>query len=464
VVRATAQCGLDLRRLAAPDARAPRARNVLATLVALSSPPEPGDRALALVRELGSRGGTVVAYADNALRWTIGERCQPLVVGARHLLDSAADDFEDQLRRRLAALRDVRAAEAVETERLTAVMRELRMVGESEPMLALVRWIVRVSPLSDLPVLIIGESGTGKELVARAIHQLDPKRQRGPFLAVNCAAISAGLAETEFFGHRRSAFTGADRDRKGLFRAAEGGVLFLDELSELGPDVQAKLLRVLQERRLLGVGEDREVGVDVRIIAASNQDLDQLVARGVFRADLLHRLNVLPTRVAPLRERPADLRPLIEHLLARCRSMVAFATTGVAAEFVEALARLELPGNVRQLENLVWHALLHKSDDSPLCISDLPPEVWRELCATPSGAPVPVPPATGGETDLLRLIDSHGGNLAGVLSACEKLVLQATLDRVHGNQSRAAELLGVTPRCVYNKLRKHHLRDPRATP
>jgi DNA-binding NtrC family response regulator len=144
--------------------------------------------------------------------------------------------------------------------------------------------------------------------------------------------------------------------------------------------------------------------------------------------------------------------------------MVAFATTGVAAEFVEALARLELPGNVRQLENLVWHALLHKSDDSPLCISDLPPEVWRELCATPSGAPVPVPPATGGETDLLRLIDSHGGNLAGVLSACEKLVLQATLDRVHGNQSRAAELLGVTPRCVYNKLRKHHLRDPRATP
>lgn len=463
-MRATARCGLDLRALPSPDARDPGARSAVATLVALSSPSAPGDRALALVRELGRRGGTVIAYADNASRWSIGERCQPLVVGARHLLDSAADDFEEQLQRRLTALRDARAAEAVETERLTAVMRELRMVGRSEPMLALVRWIVRVSPLSDLPVLIMGESGTGKELVARAIHQLDPKRQRGPFVAVNCAAISAGLAETEFFGHRRSAFTGADRDRKGLFRAAEGGVLFLDELSELGADVQAKLLRVLQERRLLGVGEDHEVGVDVRIIAASNQDLDQLVARSAFRADLLYRLNVLPTRIAPLRERPADLQPLIEHLLDKCSRVVPFATTGVAAEFVEALARLELPGNVRQLENLVWHALLHKSDDSPLCISDLPPEVWRQLCAAPCAAPARAASATQRETDLLRLIDSHGGNLAGVLSACERLVLQATLDRVHGNQSKAAELLGVTPRSVYNKLRKHRLRDPRVAP
>lgn len=462
VAGVAAECCVDLRAEATPRSFASLRVHPLAALIALAAAGSGGDTALADVQRLAAAGITVIAYADGAQYWTLGARCQPLVVGARYLLDSAADDFADQLRRRVIALRDARTEQAAERQRILAAMRTLDIVGASDATFAMMRWLLRASPLSDLPVLIVGESGTGKELVARAIHRLDPKRRRGPFVAVNCAAISPGLAETELFGHRRSAFTGADRDRRGWFRAADGGILFLDELSELSTGVQAKLLRVLQERRLLGVGEDQEVPIDVRVIAASNQDIEQLVARAQFRGDLLHRLNVLPIRIAPLRERSADLRPLVEHLVAKCRSVAAFATTTVDDEFVAALARLALPGNVRELENLVWRALLQKGDDAPLGIADLPPDVWRALCDT---APDVVDDAARGtrrRADVLQLLESHRGNLAGVMNACEKLVLQATLERVHGNQSKAAVLLGVTPRSVYNKLRKHHLADPRA--
>ena len=194
-------------------------------------------------------------------------------------------------------------------------MKRLGSVGESQAMMAVFHTVLRVSPLSDMPVLITGETGTGKELLAHAIHQLDPKRCHGPFIALNCSALSPGLAESELFGHRRGAFTGADRERKGLIRAAEGGVLFLDEIGELDDALQAKLLRVLQENRVLGIGDDQEVAVNVRIIAATNRNLDAMVQQRTFRADLFHRLNVLAIHIPPLRERPADLKPLIEHFL-----------------------------------------------------------------------------------------------------------------------------------------------------
>ena len=177
------------------------------------------------------------------------------------------------------------------------------------------RSIIRFSTLSDLPVLIVGETGTGKEGLARALHRLDPKRKEGPFVAVNCGAIAAPLAESEFFGHRRGAFTGADRDRKGLVRSAEGGVLFLDEIGELEAALQAKLLRVLQESRVLGVGEDRDIQVNVRVVAATNRDLDQMGQQSRFRADLFHRLNVLSIRVPPLSERADDLAPRSDAIL-----------------------------------------------------------------------------------------------------------------------------------------------------
>ena len=157
-------------------------------------------------------------------------------------------------------------------------MRGIGIIGASGPMLELFRLVVRVSALTELPILIEGQTGTGKEMVAHAIHHLDLKRQRGPFVAVNCSAINSNVAESELFGHRRGAFTGAERDYKGLFRLAEGGVLFLDEVSELDPSLQGKLLRVLQDHRVMGVGEDREVTVNVRVIAATNRSLLSMVA------------------------------------------------------------------------------------------------------------------------------------------------------------------------------------------
>ena len=239
-------------------------------------------------------------------------------------------------------------------------------------------------------------------------------------------------------------------------------MLFLDEVGDLDLGVQAKLLRVLQEKRLLGLGEDHDVSVDVRIIAASNQDLEQLVERLVFREDLLHRVNVLPIRITPLRERPDDLKPLVEHLLAKCRAMVPSCSTAVDPEFIDAVARLQLPGNVRQLENLVWRALLHKTDNGSLSISDLPPEVWLQLCGMSSATPASEAVARP-SSDVIRLLDSSRGNLSSAMNECERLMLQATLTKVRGNQSAAAKLLGLTPRSVYNKLRKHQLGDVHRT-
>ena len=195
------------------------------------------------------------------------------------------------------------------------------MVGDSATMDGVFRWILRVSPLSELPVLLSGETGTGKELVARSIHRLDPRRADGPFVAVNCGAIVSGLAESELFGHRRGAFTGALHDRLGLVRAARGGVLFLDEIGDLDPGLQSKLLRVLQEHRVLAVGEDHEVAVNVRIIAATNRSLDEMVHARTFRADLFHRLNVLSIRIPALRERSERHRAsgAAFRLAVRCR-------------------------------------------------------------------------------------------------------------------------------------------------
>jgi transcriptional regulator with GAF, ATPase, and Fis domain len=351
-------------------------------------------------------------------------------------------------------------------------MKQLGIVGESQAILSVFQTILRVSILSDLPILLTGETGTGKEVLAHAIHHLDLKRRNGPFVALNCGAISASLVESELFGHRRGAFSGADRDRKGLIRSAEGGVLFLDEIGELDDALQAKLLRVLQENRVLGVGEDHEVPVNVRVIAATNRDLDAMVQRRKFRADLFHRLNVLAIHIPPVRERLADLKPLIEHFLEKYRYLRPAAALSVAPDFVHALTQVELPGNARQLENLVRRALVNKDDDTRLNLSDLPQEIWQQLSeqgnsssAQPEVAStrkdIRTPPPNTPQQDIpsyvMNLLDVNGWNLSRSLQYCERLLLEAALHLAHGNQSQTARLLGITPRSVYNKVHKHHL-------
>ena len=416
-------------------------------------------------------GMTVIAHERGAHAWPVGLRCRALLAGASCVLDSEEDGFGLELKRVLLNVLRQKTRERADKEHCHALMKSFGIEGESHAIEEAFRQALRVGRFSDLAVLITGESGTGKELMAHAIHQLDPKRRTGPFVAINCGALSPGLVESELFGHSRGAFTGADRDRKGFVRAADGGVLFLDEIGELGHDAQVKLLRVLQDRRVMTVGTDHEVGVDLRVIAATHRNLEQMMQRGQFREDLFHRLNMLPVHLPPLRERVADLKPLVSNFLTKYRSVVTSKTSSIDPDFIEALAQLDLPGNVRQLENIVRRALLNKGDDTPLSLSDLSPEIWWQLCETrPKRTEQPnlnfhmnsalkdAPPSLpGGIETLLMQSDSKDWNLASVMGYCERMLVEEAVRRARGNHSQAARALGVTPRTLYNKLKKHHL-------
>lgn len=424
-----------------------------------------------VIGRMKQAGLTVIAHEQGAHSWSLGMRCRVLLDGASCVLDSEEPEFSQELRRIMTEAIVQKTHELVEKERIHDLMKTFGFEGESDEIEGAFRQALRVSSFSDLAVLITGESGTGKELMARAIHQLDPKRRAGPFVAINCGAISSGLAESELFGHSRGAFTGADRDRKGLVRAADGGVLFLDEIGELGSDVQVTLLRVLQDHRVLSVGTDHDVGVDVRVIAATNRNLELMMEQGRFREDLFHRLNMLSVHLPPLRERMADLKPLVDNCLMKDRAIAPSETSSVDHDFIEALAQLELPGNVRQLENIVRRAVLNKIDATPLSLSDFPPEIWQQLCAKnkvnngqagvdghASPAVTPTVPLTSTEfiATLFTRLDSKEWNLSRAVEYCQRLLVDAALQRAQGNHSQAARVLGITPRTLYNKLKKPH--------
>lgn len=433
-------------------------------VVVVGLPDDPANPVSRAWLEAGVRAGLrPICYGDGLSSWPLRHRAQLLLVGATRLLDSAESDF-------LAAFARVASEQAVaesrrrrEQDESRQLMAEMGIVGESEAMQATFRWVQRISQLSDLPVLLTGETGTGKELLARAIHRLDGKRRRGPFVALNCNALSESLAESELFGHRSGAFTGAMRDRKGLFRAADGGVLLLDEIGDLALSLQGKLLRALQEGSVLGLGEDAEAPVDVRVIAATNRDLERQVREGLFREDLYQRISVLVVRVAPLRERPEDLRPLTEHFAHKHAALCGVSPRGASNDFLEAIGLSGLPGNARQLENLVRSALLRQAGDSPMDLASLPAEFWRlvaeqeqktealaSLLPEPASAPG-VPQGWAGP------VEGDEATLAASLQRYERMLLMEAMQRSRGNQTRAARLLGVTPRSVYNKLRKHKL-------
>jgi transcriptional regulator with PAS, ATPase and Fis domain len=444
-------------------------------VVALESSPASGHSSVEAIRALKQNGFKILAYEDGLRNWSLTARCVPLLAGATQLVDSAKEGFPVELQRLLIRLRRLETERTAEERQVRRVMLSLGMVGESQPMLALFRTVLRVSVLSDLPTLLTGETGTGKECLARAVHQLDPKRRTGPFIALNCGALTPTLAESELFGHRRGAFTGAERERKGLIRAAHGGVLFLDEIGELSEPLQAKLLRVLQENHVLAVGDEHEVAVSVRVVAATNRNLIEMVQQGRFRADLFHRLNVLSVNVPALRERPADVLPLIQFFLSKHRLLKPTGNLAADEEFVEAIKQADLPGNVRQLESLICQALVNKETDTPLDLSDLPIEILRQLSAEKERAVQTAKDATAlaskidepvrsaprqDEADLWSdLLDVNGGSLVRSLECCERDLLAAALRRTRGNQSQTARLLGITSRSVYNKVHRHQLNE-----
>jgi DNA-binding NtrC family response regulator len=442
--------------------------NCSIALVALWGPPKVDNPSVDAIRVLTRKGFKVVSYEERTSRGSLDLRCQALLAGCVRLLDSSDSGFPQEVERVVEQLLTADATRRKQEQEIRALMAKMGVVGESVTMITVFRWVLRVSALSDLPVLIMGETGTGKQIIAEAIHRLDPKRWNGPFVTVNCGAISPGLAETELFGHRRGAYTGAEKDRKGLIRSAQGGILFLDEVGELEQNLQVKLLRVLQESRVLVVGEDQEVPIDVRIVAATNRDLNEMVQGKMFRADLYHRLNVLSVHMPPLRERLGDLKLLIQHFLTKYQVLARVNVRSVDPDFMEALARLPLPGNIRQLENLIRRVLLDKDEDTSLNITDLPPEVWQQLSNAnamewnrpsqeDSCAESQTEPGSGAAFNLVGLLKSHGWNLSRSLQECEKSMVQAAMHMAKGNQVQTAKLLGITPRSVYNKVHKHHL-------
>jgi len=288
---------------------------------------------------------------------------------------------------------------------------------------------VRVVAPTSATVLIVGESGTGKELIANAI-QKSSARKDGPFVKVNCAALPVTLLESELFGHEKGSFTGAVSQRKGRFELADGGTIFLDEVGQFMPSTQAKLLRILQSGEFERVGGVRTLSVDVRVIAATNVDLDAALKNGSFREDLFYRLNVVRINMPPLRERPEDIPLLAEYFLRKCNLKESKNVTSICPETIEVLKRYSWPGNVRELENAIERAIVF-SDGDCIQLWDLPHELAGSEGRIPRGVSV---------------------KIGTSVKEAERKLIEQTLNRTNGDKRAAANLLGISLRTLYRKL------------
>ena len=305
-----------------------------------------------------------------------------------------------------------------------------QMIGRSAAMQDVFRR-VRLAAQGDVPVLLTGESGTGKELAARAIHALSARKDR-PFFAINCSAIPETLIESELFGHVRGAFTGATRDKVGVFQAAEGGTLFLDEIGDTSPLLQLKLLRVLQESEIRRVGDEKNIKVNVRLVTATNKDLKHLLASGAVREDFFYRIRVFEITLPALRERREDLPLLINHFIAERSKVYRRSINDIAQDVMQQMLKYSWPGNVRELRNAVEHAFVTVEGDC-LTVLDLPAEI-RMSTSHPHKAPMkePLPPEQQAERDQIL----------------------ETLRQTKGSKTKAAKLLGYSRVTLWKKLQK----------
>jgi two-component system response regulator PilR (NtrC family) len=321
------------------------------------------------------------------------------------------------------------------------------IIGSSTAMEKL-KQTVRTVASTASTVLIHGESGTGKELVARALHVCSP-RATEPFVSVNCGAFPETLLESELFGYLKGAFTGANQNKRGLFEVAGGGTIFLDEISEMTPTMQVKLLRVLQERTVRPVGSTSEISIDVRVIAATNRDLDKAVAENVFREDLYYRLNVIPILVPPLRERPEDIPLLANHFLKKYAGAAGRSILRVHKESIDSLCGYEWPGNVRQLENTVERAVALETTDELHVELPLERPKARAAAAT---AGQPVLTENGSDSIL-----PQGVGMETYVAGIERSLLQNALNQSNGVQTKAADLLDISYRSFRHLMKKYEL-------
>lgn len=306
------------------------------------------------------------------------------------------------------------------------------IMGESRPMKRVFELITTVAP-GEATVLITGESGTGKELVARSIHD-QSKRSKGPFVAINCAAMTPTLLESELFGHMKGSFTDANRDRSGLFVQASGGTLFLDEVGEMALEMQAKLLRVLQENKVRPVGGDKEIPFDTRIVAATNRDLETEIEEGRFREDLFYRIHVVGISLPPLRTRGNDILKLAQHFVVEQAKRIGKSVVGVSSPVAQKLLAYDWPGNVRELQNAIEHAVTLTQHDN-LVPQDLPSKV-RDFHSSKI------------------VVDTANPDEMPTLEEMERRYVRRVLDAVQGNKTQAARVLGVNRRTMYRKIER----------
>lgn len=331
-------------------------------------------------------------------------------------------------------------AVALET-RLKAVEGRSDLIGESSSMGRVKRLIQKIAP-TDSTVLILGETGTGKEMVARRIHE-QSDRANAPFVAVNCGALPENLVESEFFGHRKGAFTGADQPRKGLFEVANGGTLFLDELGELDKGMQVKLLRFLESGEIRRVGENEAFTVDVRVVCATNRDLQEMAAEGTFREDLIFRVNTFEIHLPPLRERKEDIPELALFLIARHLKRPSVEADIISPEALEVLMNHEWSGNVRELANALEHAVI-LSDGHHIAVEDLPAGIIRAAGGVVSSQSFGHSPMSAAGIKTLRQLEME--------------VILQTLEKNEGDKPKTARELGIALKTLYNKLNAYEAR------
>jgi DNA-binding NtrC family response regulator len=344
----------------------------------------------------------------------------------QYLIKNAKNDEIKLAVRNALEMRKVRTENSLLKRELKRKHEEKIIIGSSDEMVAVYKMLDKVAD-TDATVLITGESGTGKELIAKEIHYRS-RRAPGPFVSINCGAIPRDLLESNLFGHVKGSFTGAVRDSQGLMTVAEGGSFFLDEVGEMPPATQVKLLRALQEREIIPVGGTQTIKVDCRLIAATNADLDREVAEGRFRADLFYRLNVIPIKLPPLRARREDIPLLVDHFLKRHGERGAAKT--VSKDAMDLLLKYEWPGNVRELENVIERALI-LDEGGVIGPDDLPDKIRFEHSTRGS-----------------LVIDSP--NIT--LEELEKEYILKVLNYTHWQKKRASEILGINPSTLYRKL------------
>ena len=431
---ASGGAGVETARAFGPDA----------VLLDMNLPDMPGLDVLARLKESHPETGIIIVTAYGTIRSAV----EATKLGAYAYLEKPVDN-EEMLLGVSRILEVRRLKQEVETLRseLSSRYRFSNIVGTSGRMNSVFQLMEKIARVEGT-VLITGESGTGKELAARAIHFASPRRD-GPFVVVNCGAIPRDLIESEFFGHVKGAFTDARTEKTGKFELANGGTIFLDEVGELAQDAQVKLLRALGEREIIKVGGTKTIPVDVRVIAATNKDLEAQVGKGAFREDLYFRLAVLSLEMPPLRERTEDIALLAEHFLRKYAPELGKEVRGLSGAAPARLAAYPWPGNVRELENVIYEAMVMSEGE------------WLDEKALPARLQAPAAAREGRSAELPpRPAPPLREAVQGVAGRAEREIILDALRQTGGNRTRAAGLLGVSRKTLFNKMTLLGIRWP----